>query len=112
MGGSLVRLARNFETSPRADGARASAVSSYSMAQEPPSDSFRCRICAATTYERVVVMRESGQPYLTKFFACMGCSVMFGDPLRFSEPVPGAKARRVDAPISFRRSQGATRFRR
>jgi hypothetical protein len=73
---------------------------------------FRCRICAGTNYERVVVTRKSGRPYITPFFACMGCSVMFGDPARFSATVPGPKARRVDAPISFRRSHGATRFRR
>jgi hypothetical protein len=76
-----------------------------------PSASFRCRICSATAYERVVVMRDSGKPYRTPFFACMGCSTLFGDPERFSAPV-AEKAQRVDAPISFRRSHGATRFRR
>jgi hypothetical protein len=72
---------------------------------------FRCRLCSSTGYERVVVMRKSGQPYATPFFACMGCSTLFGDPARFSAPV-AVKGRRVDAPISFRRSHGATRFRR
>jgi hypothetical protein len=76
-------------------------------------EAFRCRICSATGYERVVVMRESGKPYRTAFFACMGCSAVFGDPARFSAPVAAAsKGKRVDAPISFRRSHGATRFRR
>jgi hypothetical protein len=73
---------------------------------------FRCRICSTTGYERVVVMRDSGKPYRTPFFACMGCSAVFGDPARFSAPVATPKGKRVDAPISFRRSHGATRFRR
>ena len=75
-------------------------------------EAFRCRICSATTYERVVVMRDSGKPYRTSFFACMGCSAVFGDPARFSAPVAESKGKRVDAPVSFRRSHGATRFRR
>src|SRR5262245_34499997 len=77
-------------------------VSPYSMNAAPPVPYFLCRICGSREYERVVVRRRDGRPYDTAFYACMGCTTMFGDPERFSKPPPPQKVTRVDAPISYR----------
>jgi hypothetical protein len=38
---------------------------------------WRCRICDSDSYHQVAVLRSNGTRYLTSFFACSGCSVMF-----------------------------------
>jgi hypothetical protein len=80
------------------------------MNAAPPTPFFCCRICGSREYERVVVRRRDGKPYDTQFFACMGCTTMFGDPSKYSAPPPPVKATRIDAPISFRRSREVGRF--
>lgn len=80
------------------------------MNATPPTPYFCCRICLSREYERVVVKRRDGKPYDTAFYACMGCTVMFGDPERYTSPPPQPKVTRVDAPISFRRSREVGRF--
>ena len=44
---------------------------------------FTCPICNAYNYRRIVVTTTRG-PYETKFYECVGCSVMFLDPQTFS----------------------------
>src|SRR5262245_47879929 len=80
------------------------------MNAAPPTPFFYCRTCGSREYERVVVRRRDGRPYDTAFYACMGCTTMFGDPAKYSAPPPPAKVMRVDAPISFRRSRETGRF--
>ncbi len=80
------------------------------MDSTPPTPYFLCRTCGSRDYERVVVRRRDGKPYDTSFYACMGCTTMFGDPNKYSAPPPALKVVRVDAPISFRRSRGGSRF--
>jgi hypothetical protein len=80
------------------------------MNATPPTPYFLCRTCGSREYERVVVRRRDGKPYDTSFYACMGCTTMFGDPTKYSAPPPPLKVVRVDAPISFRRSRGGSRF--
>ena len=58
----------------------------------------------------MVVRRSDGKPYNTSFFACMGCTTMFGDPEKYTSPPPQPKVTRVDAPISFRRSREVGRL--
>lgn len=67
-------------------------------------------MCGSREYERVVVRRRDGKPYDTAFFACMGCTTMFGDPTKYSAPPPPLKVTRIDAPVSFRRSPQVGRF--
>lgn len=76
----------------------------------PPSPYFLCRICGSREYERVVVRKRDGKPYDTAFFACMGCTTMFGNPAKYSAPPPQAKVTRIDAPICARRSRNMGRF--
>lgn|GEM_PF-2203698 len=90
-------------------GSRAT-VFAYSMSVSPPTPFFYCRICGSREYERVVVRKRDGKPYDTAFFACMGCTTMFGDPARYSAPPPKEKVTRIDAPISPRRSRGIARL--
>lgn len=80
------------------------------MNTAPPVPYFYCRTCGSREYERVVVRRRDGKPYDTAFFACMGCTTMFGDPTKYSAPPPPPKITRVDAPVSFRRSRETGRF--
>ena len=80
------------------------------MNAAPPTPYFCCRICRSREYERVVVRKRDGKPYDTAFFACMGCTTMFGDPEKYTSPPPQPKSTRVDAPISFRRSREVGRL--
>lgn len=80
------------------------------MSVAPPIPYFLCRTCGSRDYERVIVRKRDGRPYDTPFFACMGCTTMFGDPTKYSKPPPAVKVTRVDAPISFRRSRETGRF--
>ena len=54
--------------------------------------------------------RRDGKPYDTAFYACMGCTTMFGDPEKYTQPPPQPKTTRIDAPISFRRSRAVGRL--
>ena len=48
---------------------------------------WRCPLCNATAYRQTLVGRPGhpdGRPYLTEFFECTGCTVMFRHPNRFA----------------------------
>ncbi|MGH8702553.1 MAG: hypothetical protein ACREVR_15485 [Burkholderiales bacterium] len=45
---------------------------------------FRCPLCRPTIFEQVTVARPAGGAYLTAFFECAGCSVMFRDAERLT----------------------------
>lgn len=45
------------------------------------SDYFRCPLCRGVTCERVIVKRPNGTAYVTAFFSCTVCTLMFRDPL-------------------------------
>jgi hypothetical protein len=47
-------------------------------------DYFRCPNCKGVNYQRVTVKRPNGTTYMTQFFACTICTVMFLDPLAFT----------------------------
>lgn len=49
--------------------------------REPP---FRCPICHADRFVPVQVRRPDGNWYRTEFHECVGCSVMFTDPVKFA----------------------------
>jgi hypothetical protein len=42
---------------------------------------FRCPLCNSVSCERVVVPRPNGTSYVTMFYSCTTCTVMFRDPL-------------------------------
>ncbi|MEA3195664.1 MAG: hypothetical protein QOD26_3997 [Betaproteobacteria bacterium] len=58
--------------------------------QRPESDSFslvhgwRCPLCNSTAYSRIRVQRANNQEYLTEFFECAGCTVIFRHPGRYA----------------------------
>jgi hypothetical protein len=43
-------------------------------------DYFCCPLCRGVTCERVVVKRPNGSAYVTAFFSCTICTLMFRDP--------------------------------
>jgi hypothetical protein len=61
----------------------ARGVRLYSM-RPPPAIPFRCPVCGCTQYVQVRVRRSSGDWYVTSFYECFACSVMFLDPEKFS----------------------------
>jgi len=58
--------------------------------QHPDSDAFsevfgwRCPVCNSTAYRQTLVARPNGTTYLTEFFECAGCTLMFRHPGRFA----------------------------
>jgi hypothetical protein len=53
---------------------------------------FVCPICGTQQYEQVIVTLPSGGTRMTPFFACLGCRILFLDPVRFADRrryVPG-----------------------
>lgn len=47
-------------------------------------DYFRCPLCRSVTCERLVIKRANKPPYVTPFFHCTTCTVVFLDPLAFT----------------------------
>jgi hypothetical protein len=45
---------------------------------------FRCPLCRSVSCERVVVRRAKAAPYMTPFYSCTTCTVMFRDPIAFT----------------------------
>jgi hypothetical protein len=50
---------------------------------------FRCQLCGGGFFRPVVVPRADGSRYLTSFYECAGCSVVFIDPHAFNANEPG-----------------------
>jgi hypothetical protein len=72
---------------------RGSAVCYYGMSHHGTNrelDSFdhvsgwRCPICNSVSYDKVFVTKPGGGSYLTEFFECRGCTIMFRRPGRFT----------------------------
>lgn len=45
---------------------------------------FKCPLCGTDGYVRIRVQRPNGHWYVTNFYQCFGCSVMFTDPVAFT----------------------------
>lgn len=50
-----------------------------------PVNTFRCPLCGSTAYDYVFVKRSDGSILRTQTCQCGGCSVMFKDPVKFTE---------------------------
>jgi hypothetical protein len=61
------------------------------IGEEPCNDyaGFECPVCGHRRYYRIQVQRERQPPYRTSFYGCLGCTVMFTDPYRFTQSVKG-----------------------
>jgi len=59
---------------------------------------WRCRICGFERHHQVSVMRKDGSRYLTSFYACSQCSVMFLNPAQWN--AYGDAPANVEAPPS------------
>jgi len=46
---------------------------------------FKCPLCGSDGYTRVTVKKPNGHWYVTEFYHCFGCSVMFTDPVKFTQ---------------------------
>jgi hypothetical protein len=63
---------------------RAAPRAARLAAMGPISGQWRCRICNFDRYHQVSVPRKNGALYLTSFYACSKCSVMFLNPAQWS----------------------------
>ncbi|HEY6641069.1 hypothetical protein [Povalibacter sp.] len=52
-------------------------------------DYFRCPLCKSVSCQRVTVPRANGTTYVTAFYACTICTVMFLDPLALTHGYEG-----------------------
>jgi hypothetical protein len=50
---------------------------------------FRCLVCGSGYFRPIAVPRPDGSRYVTSFYECAGCSVMFLDPRAFNANEPG-----------------------
>jgi hypothetical protein len=62
----------------------------------PLSGQWRCRICDFNRYYQVSVLRKDGSRYLTSFYACSRCSVMFLNPAQWN--ADGSAPAGIEAP--------------
>jgi hypothetical protein len=66
-------------------------------------DDFRCPLCRSVKYERIVVKGRAGSSYVTDFFRCCTCTVMFMNPLAFTHGYE-------DRPMTVKRQSNVTPF--
>lgn len=52
----------------------------YSLYMRPPSLSYRCRMCGAASYRRLVHRGTEGAMVYSGLYRCSGCSLTFSDP--------------------------------
>lgn len=45
---------------------------------------WRCPLCNGTVYKQVTVARPGAKEYVTEFYECSSCTVMFHHPQRFA----------------------------
>ena len=67
-------------------------------------DDFRCPLCRSVKYERIVVKGRTGSSFVTEFFRCGTCTVMFTNPLAFTRGYE-------DRPMTVKRRSNVTAFR-
>lgn len=48
-------------------------------------ENFRCPLCGSGKYVQVQVRRRDGSWYRTEFYQCFHCTVMFLDPVLFTQ---------------------------
>ena len=81
----------------------------------PTTYQFQCRVCGFERYHQVTVSRQNGAQYVTSFYACSRCSVMFLNPHQFnsfSDEAPSVempKVVRLRGKASSRFLRSATR---
>lgn len=54
------------------------------MVNDPRLLNFLCPLCGSNNCHFVSIRRANGTRFVTEFFQCAGCSVMFGNPEVFS----------------------------
>ena len=52
----------------------------YSIKMMSSSTPYRCRMCSAATYRRVVHRAEDGAMTYSGLYRCSGCDLTFSDP--------------------------------
>lgn len=71
---------------------------------------WRCPVCNATAYRQTMVARPDGRSYLTEFFECAGCTLMFRHPGRFTRLGMPIRRWAMDVePRSLAEAHGLTR---
>ena len=72
----------------------------YSIKILPSSLSYRCRMCSATSYRRLVHRGPDGAMEYSGLYRCSGCSVTFSDPVAWRDAASGESAAQLDiAPV-------------
>ena len=70
----------------------------YSIEMLSAAPLYRCRLCGAATYRRLVQRGLSGVMEYANLYRCSGCSVTFSDPSAWREGSTPAAARSDTAP--------------
>ena len=74
----------------------------YSLEMRPSSLSYRCRMCGAASYRRLVHRGPDGAMVYSGLYRCSGCSVTFSDPLAWRDAASGESTAHVErAPVQI-----------
>ena len=74
----------------------------YSLEMRPSSLSYRCRVCGAASYCRLVHRGPEGAMVYSGLYRCSGCSVTFSDPLAWRDAASGESTVQVGlAPVQI-----------
>jgi hypothetical protein len=66
--------------------ARTIASGSGAPAAIPGDAYFRCPVCKSNAYDAVRLQRQDGSLFHSGLYSCIGCTLTFTDPSRFSHP--------------------------
>jgi DNA-directed RNA polymerase subunit RPC12/RpoP len=79
----------------------------YSIEMLSGAPLYRCRLCGAATYRRLVQRGPTGAMEYANLYRCSGCSVTFTDPSAWRESSAPAAVRTAAPSVSETRSQYA-----
>ena len=70
----------------------------YSIKMRPSSLSYRCRMCGAASYRRLVHRGPDGAMVYSGLYRCSGCSVTFSDPMAWRDAALGESEAQIESP--------------
>jgi hypothetical protein len=57
----------------------------YSIGMSPDHRPYRCRLCGAASYQRLLHRSPEGAMTYSGIYRCSGCAVDFSDPLEWRD---------------------------
>ena len=68
----------------------------YSIQMRPLSPTYRCRMCGAASYRRLVHRGLDGAMVYSGLYRCSGCPVTFSDPVAWRDAASGKSATQAE----------------